>query len=113
MPEAKRLLNMPVSSPIAANDLANDFLYGDTVASATSITPTGAVFHVSGTTAITSMVGTGLPKGFRCTLIFDSTPTFTDGNNLKLAGNLVATADDTITVVWDGSNWYEVSRSVN
>jgi hypothetical protein len=32
---------------------------------------------------------------------------------LKLAGNLVATADDTITIVCDGTNWYEVGRAVN
>ena len=35
-----------------------------------------------------------------------------DGN-LKLAGNFVTTADDVITMTGDGTNWYEVSRSVN
>ena len=31
------------------------------------------------------------------TLMFQGILTFTDGNNLKLAGNFVTTADDTIT----------------
>jgi hypothetical protein len=46
-------------------------------------------------------------------LIFRGTPTFTDGGNLKLAGNLVATADDSITLVSDGTAWYETARAVN
>ena len=37
----------------------------------------------------------------------------TDGSNLKLAGNFVTTADDVITLVCDGTNWFEMSRSVN
>jgi len=39
--------------------------------------------------------------------------TFTDGNNLKLAGDFVTTADDTTQLMCDGTNWYEMSRSVN
>lgn len=46
--------------------------------------------------------------------MFQGIVTFTDGNNLKLAGNFVTTADDTITLCCaDGTNWYEVCRSVN
>jgi len=41
-------------------------------------------------------------------------PTFKDGTgNLKLAGDFVATADDTLTLVCDGSFWVEMARSVN
>lgn len=85
-----------------------------TVASAAAVTlpVLGSVFSISGTTNITSMVATG-NNGRRVTLIFQSTPTFTDGSNLKLSANLVATADDTITLVCDGTNWYEIGRSVN
>jgi hypothetical protein len=39
--------------------------------------------------------------------------TFTDGNNLKIAGNFVTSADDTITLVCDGTNWFETCRSAN
>lgn len=88
-------------------------LLGAAVVAAAAITPTGASFHVTGNTNITSMVGTNLTPGQVIRIIFDGTPTFTDGNNLKIAGNLVATADDTITLLWDGSNFYELARAVN
>jgi len=86
---------------------------GTTVSSAATIAITGNVFHVSGTASITSISGTGVPTGTCVTLIFDSTATLTDGSNLKMAGNLVATADDTWSGCYDGSNWYETARSVN
>lgn len=86
---------------------------GADVVAAAAIVPTGNLFHVTGNTNITSITSTGIVAGTRITIIFDGTPTFTDGSNLKLAGNFVATADDTITLVYDGSNWYEICRSIN
>ena len=87
---------------------------GTAVASATAMPlPTGRVFHVTGTTAITSITSTNFQAGAVITLIFDDVLTFTDGNNLKLAGDFTTSADDTITLAYDGSNWYECSRSVN
>jgi hypothetical protein len=82
------------------------------IASATAMAaPTARIQHVSGTTTVTSISAGGQPGMY--TLIFDDVLTFTDGNNLKLAGNFVTTADDSITVLFDGSNYYETSRSVN
>jgi len=87
---------------------------GAAVASATALPlPTGNVFHVTGTTTITSITSTNFEAGVVITLIFDGVLTFTDGVNLKLAGNFVTTADDTITLVYDGTNWYEIARSIN
>lgn len=86
---------------------------GAIVASATAIVPSGSSFHVSGTTNITSITATAVPSGTTLYIIFDGVLTFTDGNNLKLAGNFVTTGDDTITLVFDGTNFYEVARSVN
>lgn len=87
---------------------------GASVASATAMpVPTGRVFHVTGTTSITSVLTTGLVAGSVVTLIFDGILTFTDGNNLKIAGNFVTTADDSITLAFDGTNFYEIARSVN
>lgn len=87
---------------------------GTAVASAAALPlPTGSVFHVTGTTNVTSITSTNFAAGCQITLIFDGALTFTDGNNLKLAGNFVTTADDTITLVYDGTNWYEMCRSVN
>ncbi len=92
--------------------------YSDTAfsaASAGTITPEpGAdVMTVTGTTTVTSMTADARWRNRRVTLLFTGILTFTDGSNLKLNGNFVTSADDTITLVCDGTNWYEVARSVN
>lgn len=78
-----------------------------------SIPVMGTIFHVTGNTGITGMSGFGQKDQF-ITLIFDSTPTVTKGSNLKLGagGNLVATANSTLSGIWDGTNFYETGRSV-
>lgn len=87
---------------------------GAAVASATAMpVPTGRVFHVTGTTTITSITSTNFQSGACVTLIFDGILTFTDGSNLKLAGDFVTTADDTISLCYDGTSWFETSRAVN
>lgn len=110
------ILTVSPSPAIGKKDITGQispFFIGADIASAAAITPTCNVHTVTGTTAITSMVATDIPAGQPLTLIFASTPTFTDGNNLKIAGNLVATADDTITLISDGTNFYEIGRAVN
>lgn len=99
----------------SANTKTSGFLGGGAaVASATALPlPTGRVFHVTGTTTITSITSTNFESGAVITIIFDGILTFTDGSNLKLAGNFVTTADDTITLGYDGTNWYEIARSIN
>jgi parallel beta-helix repeat protein len=67
--------------------------------------------EVQGTTNITSI--TPLTSGSRLTLLFDGILTVTDGNNLKLAGNFVTAAGSTLTLLSDGTNWRELSRSAN
>jgi len=83
------------------------------IASAATVTlnPSGDFFNITGTTNITSVTASW--SGREVALKFAGILTFTDGSNLKLAGNLVTTADDTITLVCDGTNWYETARSVN
>ncbi len=69
---------------------------------------------ITGTAAITSITATY--PGHLITLQFDNTAAttgVTDGSNLKLAGNFVYTPDDTITLLCNGTNWYEVARSAN
>ena len=86
------------------------------VASAAALTlpKAGNVIPISGTTSITSIAADAGNKGRTVTLVFQAALTFTDGPNLLLAGNLVTTADDTITIATaDGTAWYEVCRSVN
>lgn len=85
---------------------------GAIVAAATLPVPLQAEYvPVSGNTGITNI--DALPAGRRITLVFSGTPTVTDGGNLKLAGNFVATADDSLSLVSDGTNWIETGRSVN
>lgn len=76
--------------------------------------PVGNLFHVSGITTITTLNTCDAANNGRfVSLIFDGILTLTDGSNLKLAGGFITTADDTIQLVCDGVNWYEMSRSVN
>lgn len=70
------------------------------------------VFNVSGTTGITSIPEVRY-AGRQITLIFAGVLTVTDGGNLVLASNYTTTANDTLTLISDGTNWNEVSRSTN
>lgn len=85
-----------------------------TVASAATIAiPAGQrVVKISGTTSISTITATG-HSGAVVTLIFEGALTVNDGSNLRLAGNFATTADDTLTLACDGTNWYECSRSAN
>lgn len=90
------------------------------VASAATTTlpnPTGAVIEritVTGNTNCTTGLNDPAAwSGKFITLVFTGTPTWTDGGNLKLSANFVATADDSLTLVSDGINWIENSRSAN
>jgi hypothetical protein len=63
------------------------------IVSATTLTlPGGPMVVVTGTTTVTSV--TAAQAGRVVTLQFSGILTFTDGSNLKLAGNFVTTADD-------------------
>lgn len=87
---------------------------GGAVASADPLPAfTGNVFHVTGTTNFTNFTTTNFVTGACATLIFDGILTMTDGGNMKLSANFTTSPDDTLTVCFDGSNWYEVARSVN
>lgn len=89
------------------------------VASATTTAlpyPTGAMwelFYITGNTNCTSLTDPAAWQGRAVTLRFTGTPTWTDGGNLVLNGNFVATAEDTLTLVSTGSSWVEVARSAN
>lgn len=84
---------------------------GADVASATTTTlgDDGNFFDITGTTTITSV--TAKTAGTVVILQFDGILTFTDGSNLKLNGNMTTAAESTITLVSDGTNWYEVART--
>jgi hypothetical protein len=77
---------------------------GASVASAASITPTGAVFHVTGTVAISTVA---LPfPGFigRIVMIPDALFTLVTGGNIGRAYSAVVNVP--ITLTFDGIKWY-------
>lgn len=84
-----------------------------TVASAATLTlpVNDGFFYVTGTTGITSITASYV--GRTITLEFDDALTITDGSNLRMAGNFTTTFMDSITFRSDGTNWIEMSRSVN
>lgn len=77
---------------------------GSTVASATSITPTGTYFVVSGTTAIATIV---VPAGFRPGMSISINPSGTWATTT--AGNIAIIATGVVNRVmimtWSGSKW--------
>lgn len=86
---------------------------GATTASADPLTlpPTGVLHTISGTTNIASITASW--AGRIAVLKFEGILTVTDGSNLVMAGNFVTTANDTLTLISDGTNWVEMARSVN
>jgi hypothetical protein len=86
-----------------------------TVASAATIVPTAEVMEISGTTGITAITGTNIIPGQIIRLIFLASLTVTNGASLMLAGaaNFSATADDSLSLMWNGTKWREVARSVD
>lgn len=85
---------------------------GADIASAAAIAPTCSYHKVTGTTTITSITATDYPVGQPLTLMFNGSLTFTKGSNLKISASLASAQYDTITLVSDGTNFYEVGRSV-
>lgn len=83
------------------------------VASASTVTiPDYSDFiSITGTTNVNSLAPSW--AGRRISLLFAASLTVSDGNNLKLNGPFSANADDTLSLVSDGTNWIEISRSPN
>jgi hypothetical protein len=89
--------------------------YVPTIASAATIAPNGVdeVFNVTGTNNIGTISSPQRYVGRRITLNTVSALTVLAGGNIKLkdAVNFAMAAGDTLTLLSDGSNWYEVSRT--
>lgn len=66
-------------------------------------------YEISGATTITTISATY--SGHKITIHFTSTAQVTDGSNIKLNGNFTGGADRVLTLVCDGTNWVEMSRS--
>jgi Pectate lyase superfamily protein len=70
-----------------------------------------SLVKVSGTSEIKKVNAT--VAGHLVVFKFAAAAKMVDGENLKLAKTEAATADDTLTMICDGTNWYEVARSAN
>jgi hypothetical protein len=91
---------------------ANDMTLGDA----------GNLFQITGTTQINRITTTGWLQGAEITLKFSGSVTVTHQGaatsgalaRLNLAGavNFSATANDVLKLVYDGTDWFEVSRTV-
>jgi hypothetical protein len=80
-----------------------DSSVGAVVASATTITATARVFHVSGTVAIANIVAFGLTPGSTITVIPDAVfATTTAGNIAKVT---TAVVNQAIIFTWDGGRF--------
>jgi hypothetical protein len=70
------------------------------------------VVEVTGNTNFSNINATNV-SNYSMMLRFTGTPTVFDGaGNISLAGNFVATANSTLTLVNTGSGWTEVSRAI-
>lgn len=88
---------------------------GADIASAATITVTHGTHDITGTADIDSIVPGFI--GQEVTLQFDGTKAtngVVDGKNLKLSGTFAYTPDDILVLKCiDGSNWFEINRSMN
>lgn len=85
---------------------------GSDIASASTIaTPdeVGNLYDVTGTTDIDII--TASDAGRMIVLQFDDALTVNDAENLKLNGNFTTATGSTLTLICDGTNWFEVTRS--
>lgn len=92
-------------------DEAGIWQKGSDVASAAGITLAAPdnFFDVTGTTSITSI--SARAAGTVVVLQFDGILTVTDNANINLKGNFLTSAGSTLTLISDGTNWWEVARS--
>lgn len=103
------------SSPIPKTNIQGVSDVVSTIASVTGALtiPIGVlVFSMTGTGTVSSINATS-NAGKTIKIITTAASALTDGSNLKLAGNFTASADDVITLLCDGTNYFEQSRSAN
>jgi len=115
--------NGPITGDVILSSARIQGDQGGDVASAGTITlGNGNYFDITGTTAIDYITTTDWQSGSEVTLQFDasvtvnhntgSVPANTAAILLSGAGNFAATADDTLTLVYDGTTWREKARTI-
>lgn len=96
-----------------------------TLASANDITLAQGVhkYAVTGTTTIKTIDASGIPTGYEIAMLFSTSLTVDDGSGTGLgtrkeielngSADFSATANDVLTLIYNGSKWVEKSRSAN
>lgn len=102
---------LTVGGLLTLNNTAN-FKVGSVASATELVLGDGTFFTVTGTNNITSIAAASSLQGRLVVLKFAEALNFTKGNNLKLASTMSTTANDTITLICDGTDWYEIARSV-
>ncbi|KKK64732.1 hypothetical protein LCGC14_2981260, partial [marine sediment metagenome] len=90
--------------------------YTDAPTLAASTTPSvtgGNLFLTASTASITDFTGEQNGQVIILLCEADTTTSLTDSTPLFLAGAFTCTTNDTITLVSNGTVWYEVARGVN
>lgn len=101
-----------------------EFAQGANVAAANNLTlgSAGNFFAITGNTQINAITNTSWQAGSEITLFFTGTPTVKQNtaggagtSPMLLAGavDFAATANDVLKLIYNGTNWVEVSRSIN
>lgn len=96
------------------NQVVDDLVFlhdkgGDLASAATLPSPVTQYHVVTGTTTITSIPL--LAAGCRLVLLFTGVCMVTSGGTLKLRGDFGSAVNDTLSLISDGTNWYETGRS--
>ncbi|MBI4242789.1 MAG: hypothetical protein HY606_01760, partial [Planctomycetes bacterium] len=73
----------------------------------------GNIFKVDNSGATTISAFDDGVVGQKITLGFTNANTTLSGNTLKLSAAFTSTANDTMVLIYDGTNWLEISRSRN
>jgi len=99
-----------ITSGLTINSILKNTKGADVASTGTlTLGDDGNLFDITGTTNITSI--TAKTAGTIVVLQFDGVLTVTDGSNLSINGDLVTAAGNTLTLVSDGTNWIELSRT--
>ncbi|KKK62008.1 hypothetical protein LCGC14_3008630, partial [marine sediment metagenome] len=92
------------------------FIYGGAITLAASTTPSitgGNLFATNSTASITDFTGEENGQVIILLCGADTTTSLVDSTPLFLAGTFTCTSNDTISLVSNGTVWYELSRGVN
>jgi hypothetical protein len=63
---------------------------------------------------VDTLTGTGFPNGYVLKIVFQTNTQWNDSTgNLRLSANFSGTANDVLTLLWDGTNWLQMGAENN